>query len=80
VIKTEQLKQDEAKEETTHFGRPPILSPTLGEIYIAQGRFEEAIDIFRQLLDKDPENSRYRRKIADLEEILKKQKSRQSEK
>ncbi len=80
VIQTEQLTQDETKEETTHFGRPPILSPTLGEIYIAQGRFEEAIDIFRQLLDKDPENSRYRRKIADLEEILKKQKSRQSEK
>ncbi len=63
------------KGDTTHFGRPPILSPTLGEIYIAQGRFEEAIDVFRQLLDKDPENSRYRRKIEDLQVIVDKQKS-----
>lgn len=61
--------------ETPRFGRPPILSPTLGEIYIAQGRFEEAIDVFRQLLDKDPENIRYQRKIDDLQNIIDKQKS-----
>jgi len=65
----------EAEGETTRFGRPPILSPTLGEIYIAQGRFEEAIDVFRQLLDKDPENIRYQRKIDDLQNIIDKQKS-----
>ncbi|GAB4373180.1 MAG: hypothetical protein Kow0042_16940 [Calditrichia bacterium] len=68
-------KPEPEKEGPARFGRPPILSPTLGEIYIAQGRFEEAIDVFRQLLDKDPDNPRYARKIKDLEVILEKQKS-----
>ncbi len=56
------------------FVKPPILSPTLGEIYIAQGRFEEAIEVFNQLLDKDPENSRFKRKIEDLQKIMLKKK------
>ncbi|GAB4331463.1 MAG: hypothetical protein Kow0037_08100 [Calditrichia bacterium] len=60
----------EENEAKPQFGRPPIVSPTLGEIYIAQGRFEEAIDIFRQLLKGDPENLRYQRKIKDLEDII----------
>jgi tetratricopeptide (TPR) repeat protein len=59
----------------TKFEKPPILSPTLGEIYIAQGRFEEAIDVFNQLLDKDPENTRFKRKIDDLQKIMLKKKS-----
>jgi len=63
---------DAGTKETMKFGRPPILSPTLGEIYIAQGRFEEAIDVFRQLLEKDPDSARFKRKIQDLEAILKK--------
>jgi tetratricopeptide (TPR) repeat protein len=74
-----ELKKDSDKaedgtetKETMKFGRPPILSPTLGEIYIAQGRFEEAIDVFRQLLEKDPDSARFKRKIQDLEAILKK--------
>ena len=77
--RTVELKEDSEKsegeiprKETAKFGRPPILSPTLGEIYIAQGRFEEAIDVFRQLLEKDPESARFKRKIQDLEIILQK--------
>jgi hypothetical protein len=61
-------------EEETKFSKPPILSPTLGEIYIAQGRFDEAIGVFKQLLAKDPENSRYQRKIEDLKSIIAKKK------
>jgi tetratricopeptide (TPR) repeat protein len=60
---------------TTRFGRPPILSPTLGEIYISQGRFEEAIEVFRQLLEKDPENTRFQKKIKDIQTMLDRQKS-----
>ncbi|OPX35680.1 hypothetical protein B1H10_00730 [candidate division KSB1 bacterium 4484_188] len=75
-VATEEIEEKPSgKTDTTHFGRPPILSPTLGEIYIAQGRFEEAMDVFRQLLDKDPENARYQRKLEDLENIIEKQKS-----
>lgn len=60
---------------TTRFGKPPILSPTLGEIYISQGRFEEALDVFQQLLDKDPENQRFQKKIKDIQGMLDRQKS-----
>ncbi len=54
-------------------GRPPILSPTLGEIYISQGRFEEAKEVFKQLLEKDPGNARFQKKIADIEAMIAKQ-------
>ncbi len=63
-----------SSEKTTRFGRPPILSPTLGEIYISQGRFEEAIDVFQQLLEKDPENTRFQKKIKDVRSMLDKSK------
>lgn len=55
--------------------KPPILSPTLGEIYIAQGRFEEAISVFKALLKKNPQNTRYKRKLEDVKKILTKKKS-----
>lgn len=74
--KFDESRIEEQPEHTAQFGKPPILSPTLGEIYIAQGRFSEAIDVFKKLLEKDPENSRYRRKIGDLNTIIEKQKSR----
>ncbi len=64
-----------SREKDKQIGKPPILSPTLGEIYIAQGRFEEAIDVFKQLIGKDPQNARYKRKIADLEKIIAKRES-----
>lgn len=59
----------------TRFGKPPILSPTLGEIYISQGRFEEALDVFKQLRDKDPENQRFQKKIKDIQMMLDRQRS-----
>jgi len=58
----------------TRFGKPPILSPTLGEIYISQGRFEEALDVFKQLQDKDPGNQRFQKKIKDIQAMLDRQK------
>ena len=64
-----------ASGNAARFGRPPILSPTLGEIYISQGRFEEAIDVFQQLLEKDPDNNRFQKKIKDIRSMLDKQKS-----
>lgn len=55
---------------TTRFGRPPILSPTLGEIYISQGRYEEAVEVFQQLLEKDPENRKYQKKVQDIGKLI----------
>jgi len=66
---------EEATEKTAQFGKPPILSPTLGEIYIAQGRFQEALEVFKQLLEKDPDNQRFQRKIKDIELLIQKKES-----
>lgn len=55
---------------TTRFGRPPILSPTLGEIYISQGRYEEAVEVFQQLLEKDPGNRKYQKKVQDISKLI----------
>ena len=65
--------QSSSGNTTARFGRPPILSPTLGEIYIAQGRFEEAIEVFEQLLEKDPQNQRFKKKITDIRNMMSRQ-------
>lgn len=66
-------KEDASSKKKKGSGRPPILSPTLGEIYIAQGRFEEAIDVFQQLLAKDPGNPRFEKKIDEVRKMLARQ-------
>ncbi len=43
-----------------------IVSPTLGEIYAAQGQFAKAIRVYETLLEKNPQNKTYKNKIEDL--------------
>ena len=75
VVPKSALPEEEEEEEVqvSNLGRPPILTPTIGEIYIAQGRFKEAIDVFEQLLDKEPDNQRFQKKIKDIRSIIEKQ-------
>lgn len=47
-----------------------IVTPTLGEIYAAQGQYAKAIDVFETLLKKHPDNDFYLKKIALLERKL----------
>lgn len=48
-----------------------IVTSTLGEIYAAQGQFEKAIEVYEALLEKSPNESRFKDKIADLQKRLK---------
>ena len=66
------LKETPGNPNKSGFSSPPILSPTLGEIYISQGRFDEAVDVFQQLLEKDPDNERFKKKIRDVQAMMKK--------
>lgn len=43
-----------------------ILSATLAEIYVRQGHFDKARDVYRQLLDKERDNNAYRGRLALL--------------
>jgi tetratricopeptide (TPR) repeat protein len=47
-----------------------IVTPTLGEIYAAQGQFAKAIDVFELLLRKHPQNEVYAQKIKILKQKL----------
>ncbi len=47
-----------------------IVTPTLGEIYAAQGHYAKAIGVYEILLKKDPQNESYREKIAYLKKKL----------
>ncbi len=40
-----------------------IVTPTLGEIYAAQGQYGKAIDVFETLIKKYPDNEFYKQKI-----------------
>jgi tetratricopeptide (TPR) repeat protein len=71
--KFEQTLEEDDEESV---GKSGILSPTIGEIYISQGRFDDAIDVFRRLLEKEPDNPKFQKKINDIKLIIEKQKAK----
>jgi tetratricopeptide (TPR) repeat protein len=50
--------------------RDRIVTPTLGEIYAAQGQYAKAIGVFELLSKKDPTNRHFREKIEYLKKRL----------
>ena len=50
--------------------REKIVTPTLGEIYAAQGQYTKAIGVFELLSRKEPNNKHYRDKIEYLKKRL----------
>jgi len=50
--------------------REKIVTPTLGEIYAAQGQYTKAIGVFELLSKKEPNNRHYRDKIDYLKKRL----------
>ena len=50
--------------------REKIVTPTLGEIYAAQGQYTKAIGVFELLSKKEPNNRHYREKIDYLKKRL----------
>lgn len=49
---------------------PSLLTPTFGEILIAQHKFEDALKVFKALAEKDPENTRLQKKIEFLKKLV----------
>lgn len=47
-----------------------IVTPTLGEIYAAQGQYSKAIDVFETLIKKHPDNEFYAQKLEMLKAKL----------
>jgi tetratricopeptide (TPR) repeat protein len=49
------ISESESKDRT----KEKFVTPTLGEIYAAQGQYEKAIDVFEMLSKRHPENEWY---------------------
>jgi thioredoxin-like negative regulator of GroEL len=47
-----------------------VPTKTLAEIYLQQGHFEEAYEIFKALSEKDPSNQELKAKLKELETAL----------
>ncbi len=49
---------------------PSLLTPTFGEILIAQHKFEDALKVFQTLIKKEPGNLRFQKKIEFLTKLV----------
>ena len=63
LVFDEGLDDDELSAERP---KEKFVTPTLGEIYAAQGQYEKAINVFELLLKKHPENEWYKSKLEYL--------------
>ncbi|KAA3620003.1 MAG: hypothetical protein DWQ05_04565 [Calditrichaeota bacterium] len=62
---------DESTDSSTpEVDRDRIVTPTLGEIYAAQGQYGKAMNVFEVLLKKDPENKAYQDKVSFLKQRM----------
>jgi tetratricopeptide (TPR) repeat protein len=62
--------EESLSEESAGFEREKIVTPTLGEIYAAQGQYAKAIHVFELLAKKDPTNSNFMEKISFLKKKM----------
>ena len=65
-----------AIDETAPTPRPvsgamkPITTATIAEIYIEQGLYAQALEVYRELLDSAPQDASLQRKIAQIESLM----------
>jgi pentatricopeptide repeat protein len=45
------------------------MSATLAELYFKQGFPEKAVEVYRQLIEREPDNDRLRRRLAELQDV-----------
>ena len=66
----ERREAPELEEAEGRTPRPSIVTPTLGEIYAAQGQYAKAIGVFEVLREKEPDNPEWPKKIEMLKKKL----------
>ncbi|MBN1104002.1 MAG: hypothetical protein JXL84_11360 [Deltaproteobacteria bacterium] len=49
---------------------PEIATPTLAEVYFAQGQIQEAVDTYETFLSRNPEADQYRRRLEELKAMI----------
>ena len=51
--------------------KPGIVSVTLADIYFQQGYIEQSIEIYKELIKKEPHNDAYKKRLVSLKKDLK---------
>jgi tetratricopeptide (TPR) repeat protein len=46
----------------------PVVTETMAELYVSQGLYGEAVDIYEQLLARNPGDARFEKRLAELRE------------
>jgi tetratricopeptide (TPR) repeat protein len=59
--------QPDDEEGAGHAPVPELSSPTLAELYFTQGAPEQALLVYRQILEREPWNERARRRVGEIE-------------
>ncbi len=68
--KQAQAVEDEEVNIEDILNNPSLLTPTFGEILIAQHKFEDALKVFQALAKKEPDNPRFQKKIDFLTKLV----------
>jgi len=66
----EQVQPEEPEQKPSSEPPRKIVTPTLGEIYAAQGQYAKAIGVFEILRQKEPDNPEWEKKIQMLKQKL----------
>ena len=77
-VQSGSVLSDEEEEELP-FKPPKIISQTLGEILVSQKKYIEALEVFRVLRQKNPDNKNFDKKIEFLQKIITLEKDQQPE-
>lgn len=59
-VETEKEKEQEKEQEKME---DELVTETMGDLYIAQGKIGKGMDIYRRILERDPENMSVREKL-----------------
>jgi tetratricopeptide (TPR) repeat protein len=60
----DEIKEEKPKAEEP--GKPGTATVTLAEIYVQQGFYDKAIDVYRELISADPDNGDYKARMDEL--------------
>ena len=64
-VNSDNINTDETSESTVAVSKAEIVTETMADIYIQQGEYEKGIRVFQKILEKEPENSSVRMRLAE---------------
>jgi tetratricopeptide (TPR) repeat protein len=62
------LQVETVRVETEHGVK--FVTPTMAEIFVTQGEYREAINAYKELIKQHPSEEHYKRRVAEIEQLL----------